>query len=94
MPSYSFGQSVNYSISLAFNNDQTVPRRTKMVVNMLEGIEVRCGVEYKEPVAAELDIAAKTIHSGPNDALPTEAQAKRAIANKNKSNKAAHGTLP
>lgn len=28
MPSYSFGQSVNQSIPLALNNDQTVPRRT------------------------------------------------------------------
>ncbi len=50
-----------------------MPRRTKMVANMLEGIEVRCGVEYKEPVAAEPDIAAKTIYCGPIDALPTEA---------------------
>ena len=50
-----------------------MPRRTKMVANMPEGIEVRCGVEYKEPVAAEPDIAVKTIYSGPNDALPTEA---------------------
>ena len=73
MPSYSFGQLVNQSIPLALNNDQTVPRRTKMVANMLEGIEVRCGVEYKEPVAAEPDIAAKTIYCGPIDALPAEA---------------------
>ena len=25
---------------------------TKMVANMLEGVEVRCGVEYKELIAA------------------------------------------
>lgn len=40
-----------------------------MVANMLEGVEVRCGVEYKEPVAAEPDIAAKTIYCGPIDAF-------------------------
>ena len=50
-----------------------MPRRTKMVANTLEGIEVRCGVEYKEPVAAEPDNAAKTIYCSPIDALPTEA---------------------
>ena len=50
-----------------------MPRRTKMVANMLEGVVVRCGVEYKESVAAESDIAVKTIYSGPIDALPTEA---------------------
>ena len=42
---------------------------TKMVANMLEGIEVRCGVEYKELAAAEPDIAAKTIYCGPIDAF-------------------------
>lgn len=42
---------------------------TKMVANMLEGVEVRCGVEYKELIAAEPDIAAKTIYCGPIDAF-------------------------
>lgn len=42
---------------------------TKMVANMLEGIEVRCGVEYKELAAAEPDIAARTIYCGPIDAF-------------------------
>ena len=36
---------------------------TKMVANMLEGVEVRCGVEYKELAAA------KTIYCGPIDAF-------------------------
>ena len=30
---------------------------TKMVANMLEGVEVRCGVEYKELAAASLSLA-------------------------------------
>ena len=42
---------------------------TKMVANMLEGVEVRCGVEYKELAAAQPDIAAKTIYCGPIDAF-------------------------
>ena len=42
---------------------------TKMVASMLEGIEVRCGVEYKELAAAEPDIAARTIYCGPIDAF-------------------------
>ena len=42
---------------------------TRMVANMLEGVEVRCGVEYKELIAAEPDIAAKTIYCGPIDAF-------------------------
>ena len=42
---------------------------TKMVANMLEGVEVRCGVEYKELAAAEPDIAARTIYCGPIDAF-------------------------
>lgn len=42
---------------------------TKMVANMLEGVEVRCGVEYKELIASEPDIAAKTIYCGPIDAF-------------------------
>ena len=42
---------------------------TKMVANMLEGVEVRCGVEYKELAAAEPDIAARTIYCGPIDSF-------------------------
>ena len=42
---------------------------TKMVANMLEGVEVRCGVEYQELAASEPDIAAKTIYCGPIDAF-------------------------
>ena len=40
-----------------------------MVANMLEGIEVRCGVEYKDLVAEQPDVAAKTIYCGPIDAF-------------------------
>ena len=40
-----------------------------MVANMLEGVEVRCGVEYKELVAEQPDIAARTIYCGPIDAF-------------------------
>ncbi|MFD0702774.1 UDP-galactopyranose mutase [Slackia equolifaciens] len=42
---------------------------TKMVERMLEGVEVRLGVEYKELVAGEPDIAARTIYCGPIDAF-------------------------
>ena len=42
---------------------------TQLVANMLEGIEVRCGVEYKDLVAEQPDIAAKTIYCGPIDAF-------------------------
>lgn len=42
---------------------------TKMVANMLEGVEVRCGIEYKELIAEQPDIAARTIYCGPIDAF-------------------------
>lgn len=40
-----------------------------MVANMLEGVEVRCGVECKELIAAEPGIAARTIYCGSIDAF-------------------------
>ena len=40
---------------------------TRMVERMLEGVEVRCGVEYKEFVAANPDIAARVVYTGPID---------------------------
>ena len=42
---------------------------TKMVERMLEGVEVRCGVEYKELIAEQPDIAERTIYCGPIDAF-------------------------
>lgn len=42
---------------------------TKMIENMFEGTEVRCGVEYAELVAAEPDIADRVIYCGPIDAF-------------------------
>ena len=42
---------------------------TKMVERMLEGVEVRCGVEYKDLIAEQPDIAARTIYCGPIDAF-------------------------
>ncbi|MGI6032797.1 MAG: UDP-galactopyranose mutase [Coriobacteriales bacterium] len=42
---------------------------TKMVAAMLEGIEVRTGCEYADLIAAEPDIAARTIYTGPIDAF-------------------------
>lgn len=42
---------------------------TKMVANMLEGREVRCGVEYEEFVTERPDIVFKTIHCGSIDAF-------------------------
>ena len=42
---------------------------TKMIENMLEGTEVRCGVAYAELVAAEPDIADRVIYCGPIDAF-------------------------
>ena len=42
---------------------------TKMVERMLEGVEVRLNCEYKELIAAEPDIAARTIYCGPIDAF-------------------------
>ena len=40
---------------------------TNMVAHMLEGVEVRTGVEYRDLAAAEPDIAARTIYCGPVD---------------------------
>ncbi|WP_124061094.1 UDP-galactopyranose mutase [Gordonibacter sp. Marseille-P4307] len=40
---------------------------TKMIERMLEGVEVRCGVEYRDLVAEQPDIAARTIYCGPID---------------------------
>ncbi len=40
---------------------------TRMVRKMLEGIEVRCGVEYRDLIASEPDIASRTIYTGPID---------------------------
>lgn len=42
---------------------------TKMVANMLEGVEVRTGVEYKDLIAQEPDIAERIIYCGPIDAF-------------------------
>ena len=42
---------------------------TKMVERMLEGVEVRCGVEYKELISEQPDIADRTIYCGPIDAF-------------------------
>lgn len=42
---------------------------TKMVERMLEGVDVRVGVEYKDLIAQEPDIAARTIYCGPIDAF-------------------------
>lgn len=42
---------------------------TKMVANMLDGIEVRLGVEYQELVAEQPDIAERTVYCGPIDAF-------------------------
>ena len=42
---------------------------TKMVANILEGVEVRCGIEYKELIAEQPDVAARTIYCGPIDAF-------------------------
>ena len=41
---------------------------TKMVERMLEGTEVRLGVEYADLVAEQPDIAARTVYCGPIDA--------------------------
>ena len=40
-----------------------------MVERMLEGVEVRCGVEYKELISEQPDIADRTIYCGPIDAF-------------------------
>lgn len=42
---------------------------TKMVERMLEGIEVRTGVEYRNLIAEQPDIADRTIYCGPIDAF-------------------------
>ena len=42
---------------------------TKLVARMLEGIEVRTGCEYRELLAAEPQIAARTVYTGPIDAF-------------------------
>lgn len=40
---------------------------TKMVANMLEGVEVRLGVEYRDLMAKNPEIAARTLYCGPID---------------------------
>ena len=42
---------------------------TKMVANMLDGVEVRTGIEYKDLIAQEPDIAERIIYCGPIDAF-------------------------
>ena len=42
---------------------------TKMVANMLEGVEVRTGVEYKDLFAERPDIADRVIYCGPIDSF-------------------------
>ncbi len=42
---------------------------TAMVERMLEGVEVRLGVEYRDLVAARPDVAARTVYCGPIDAF-------------------------
>ena len=42
---------------------------TKMVANMLEGVEVRTGVEYKDLIAEHPDIADRVIYCGPIDSF-------------------------
>ena len=42
---------------------------TKMVANMLEGVEVRTGVEYKDLIAEQPDIADRVIYCGPIDSF-------------------------
>ena len=42
---------------------------TKMVANMLEGVEVRLGVEYKDLIAEDPDIADRVVYCGPIDAF-------------------------
>ena len=42
---------------------------TAMVERMLEGVEVRCNTEYCDLIAAEPDIAARTVYCGPIDAF-------------------------
>ena len=40
---------------------------TGMVQRMLEGVEVRCGVEYAQLIAEQPDIAARVVYTGPID---------------------------
>lgn len=42
---------------------------TAMVERMLEGVEVRCNTEYRDLIAAEPDIAVRTVYCGPIDAF-------------------------
>ena len=42
---------------------------TKMVERMLEGVEVRTGVEYRDLIAEQPNIADRTIYCGPIDAF-------------------------
>ena len=42
---------------------------TKMVANMLEGVEVRTGVEYKDLIAEQPNIADRVIYCGPIDSF-------------------------
>lgn len=42
---------------------------TKMVANMLEGVEVRTGVEYKDLIAEQPGIADRMIYCGPIDSF-------------------------
>ena len=42
---------------------------TKMVANMHEGVEVRTGVEYKDLIAEQPDIADRVIYCGPIDSF-------------------------
>ena len=42
---------------------------TKMVERMLEGVEVRTGIEYRDLVDEQPDIAGRTIYCGPIDAF-------------------------
>ena len=42
---------------------------TKMVANMLAGVEVRTGVEYKDLIAEQPDIADRVIYCGPIDSF-------------------------
>ncbi len=40
---------------------------TRMIERMLEGVEVRCGVEYKEFAAANPGVASRVVYTGPID---------------------------
>ena len=49
--------------------EKLVKGYTKMVANMLEGVEVRTGVEYKDLIAEQPDIADRVIYCGPIDSF-------------------------